>query len=258
MDILAIALLGFFAAGYFVLAGADLGVGMLLTYLGRGAGERRLVLASIGPFFLGNEVWLVATAGVLIGCFPTLEGELFQGQFLVLLPLVTGWVVRDAGLWWRGRGATRAWRTVMDALVVCGSWTVALSWGALYAGLLTGDPVRPASGGLTVFTALAVALLFAAHGLGFAALRLTGRPYERARQLVGCMPRLHSFAPTAVVMAALPLLAGSRLPLMDTAADSATLSLLVPALLVVTPGLVAAQVWLWRTFRDRVTRPSYL
>ncbi|MET9512935.1 hypothetical protein ABZX62_31560 [Streptomyces flavidovirens] len=142
--------------------------------------------------------------------------------------------------------------------MVCGSWTVALSWGALYAGLLTGDPVRPASGGLTVFTALAVALLFAAHGLGFAALRLTGRPYERARQLVGRMPRLHSFAPTAVVMAALPLLAGSRLPLMDTAADSATLSLLVPALLVVTPGLVAAQVWLWRTFRDRVTRPSYL
>ncbi|MGW0547980.1 cytochrome d ubiquinol oxidase subunit II [Streptomyces altiplanensis] len=258
MDTLAIALLGFFAAGYFVLAGADLGVGMLLPYLGRETGERRLVLASAGPFFLGNEVWLIATAGVLIGCFPTLEGELFQGQFTALLPLVTGWVVRDAGLWWRGRGSTRAWHTAMDALVVCGSWTVALSWGALYAGLLTGDPVRPAPGGLTVFTALAVALLFAAHGLGFAALRLTGKPYERARRLVGRTPRLHSFALTAAVMAALPLLGGSRLPLADSAADGATLSLLVPALLVVTPALVAVQAWLWWTFRHRVTRPSYL
>lgn len=258
MDILAIALLGFFATGYFVLAGADLGVGMLLPYLGREPDERRLVLASIGPFFLSNEVWLIATAGVLIGCFPTLEGELFQGQFLVLLPLVAGWIVRDAGLWWRGRGASRGWRSGMDALVVCGSWTVALSWGALYAGLLTGDPFRPASGSLTVFTALAVALLFAAHGLGFAALRLTGKPYERARQISGRTPRLHSFALTAVGMAALPLFAGTRLPLADSAADSVTLSLLVPALLVVTPALVAAQVWLWRTFGHRVTRPSYL
>ena len=64
MDTLALALLAFFATGYFVLAGADIGTGMLTPYLGRTDRERRLVIASFAPFFLGNEVWLIATAGV--------------------------------------------------------------------------------------------------------------------------------------------------------------------------------------------------
>ena len=53
MNTFAYVLLGFFAIGYFVLAGADIGVGMLLPFLGR---DRRLTIATIAPFFLGNEV----------------------------------------------------------------------------------------------------------------------------------------------------------------------------------------------------------
>ncbi|WP_258036002.1 cytochrome d ubiquinol oxidase subunit II, partial [Streptomyces fradiae] len=98
VETLAVALLGFYATGYFVLAGADIGTGMVAPYLGRTDRERRLVIASFAPFLLGNEVWLVATAGVFVGCFPVLEGELLTGQFAVVVPLLAGWVVRDAGL----------------------------------------------------------------------------------------------------------------------------------------------------------------
>ncbi|WP_255267572.1 cytochrome d ubiquinol oxidase subunit II [Actinomadura madurae] len=38
---------------------------MLLPWLGRDQRERRLVIASFAPFFLGNEVWLVAAAGLV-------------------------------------------------------------------------------------------------------------------------------------------------------------------------------------------------
>ncbi|MGW7433649.1 cytochrome d ubiquinol oxidase subunit II [Streptomyces sp. NPDC054861] len=255
---LAIVLLAFFATGYLVLGGADIGTGMIAPYLGRTDDERRLVLASFAPFFLGNEVWLVATAGVLVGCFPDLEGELLTGQIAVFVPLLTGWVVRDAGLWSRGRGGGRVWRAVCDGAVVCGSWAVALSWGLLLAALLTGKPYEPAGGSVAVLIALAVAALFAAHGLGFATLRLTGCPYARARQLVGRTGPWQSFALTGVLLGALAPAAGAGLPLAARAADRATLSLLVPALLVITPLLVAAQVWTWRTFRHRVDRPSYL
>lgn len=48
------------------------------------------------------------------------------------------------------------------------------------------------------------------------------------------------------------------LPLAERAASPATLVLLVPALLVVTPLLVAVQAWIWHAFRHRVTGPSYL
>ncbi|MER7913995.1 cytochrome d ubiquinol oxidase subunit II, partial [Streptomyces sp. NPDC096068] len=96
-------------------------------------------------------------------------------------------------------------------------------------------------------------------GPGAAALRLTGPPYERARRLVGRTGHpWQSFALTGALLAWLPLWAGSALPLADRAADPATLALLVPALLVVTPLLVAVQAWTWYAFRHRVTRPSYL
>lgn len=258
MDTLALALLAFFATGYFVLAGADIGTGMLTPYLGRTDRERRLVITSFAPFFLGNEVWLIATAGILVGCFPDLEGELLTGQFPVLVALLTGWIVRDIGLWSRGRGPGRGWRAACDGAVVGGSWTVALTWGLLLAGPLTAAPYAPAGGVAAVLTALATAALFAAHGLGFATLRLTGAPYERARRLVGRTGAWQSFALTGVLLAVLPLLAGLSLPLAGETADGATLALLVPALLVVTPLLVAAQAWTWWTFRHRVTRPSYL
>ncbi|MEV7871290.1 cytochrome d ubiquinol oxidase subunit II [Streptomyces sp. NPDC088124] len=258
METLAIALLGFFMAGYFVLGGTDIGTGMLLPYLGRDPAERRLVLTSFSPFFLGNEVWLIAAAGVLVGCFPELEGELLSGQFTVVVPLLVGWVVRDMGLWLRGRSGGSVRRAVCDGAVVCGSWAVALTWGWLLAALFTGAPERPASGPVAVLTALAVAALFAAHGLGFAAVRLTGAPFERARRLTGRTGPGPSLVLTTVLMAALPVCAGRGLPLHASAADGATLALLVPVVLTVTPLLVAVQAWVWHTFRHRVTRPSYL
>ncbi|MDT0343378.1 cytochrome d ubiquinol oxidase subunit II [Streptomyces litchfieldiae] len=251
MELIAALLLGFFFAGYFVLGGADIGLGMLLPYLGREESERQLAVAGVWPVFLANEVWLVATAGVFIGCFPALEGELFSGLVLVLVPLLAGWMIRDAGLWW-GRQAPRAgfWLTVV------GSWTLALSWGWLIASLLTDTPTEPAPPALGAVTSLAIALLFLAHGMGFAALRLSGVPFERARQVAGRGAGGNSFALTSAVMFVLPLLAGARLPLSDSAASDTALRLVVPALLVILPLLLAGQVWLWRTFGRRVEGPA--
>lgn len=257
MEIAAVALLGFFALGYFALAGADIGVGMTLPFLGRNPGERRVVIAAIAPFFLGNEVWLVATAGVLAGAFPVLEGELLSGLFPAFVALLVGWIVRDMGLWLRGRTGARAWWAMCDGAIVVGSWTVALSWGWLLAGVFVGTDLGPTEPGVALI-AIVIAVLFAAHGLAFAALRLTGRLRARARSLSGPSSERRTFALTTSVMLVLPLVAGFRLDPAGRAADPATLSLLIPALLVITPLLVAAQVWVWRIFRHRVTEPSYL
>ncbi|NUR86746.1 MAG: cytochrome d ubiquinol oxidase subunit II, partial [Nonomuraea sp.] len=121
--------LAFFALGYLVLAGADIGVGMALPYLGRGARERREVIAAIAPFFLGNEVWLVATAGVMAGLFPHLEAALLGEHVALVTALVLAWVIRDMGLWLRGRLAGERWQGFWDGAVVAGSWGLALSWG---------------------------------------------------------------------------------------------------------------------------------
>ncbi|MDN3354610.1 cytochrome d ubiquinol oxidase subunit II [Actinomadura sp. DC4] len=284
MDTFAYALLGFFGIGYFVLGGADIGVGMLLPFLGR---DRRLTIAAIAPFFLGNEVWLLATAGLLTALFPGMEGDIFGRTWGAVVLLVCGWMVRDMGLWLRGRRDGAAWRSFWDGATVAGSWAVAASWG-LAIGLLMG-------GGAPLF-AITTCGLFALHGAVFAALRL-GTPGPRALAgrlapavLVAGVPcalgagagHLGRTAPPVVALAvllvlawlalgarrygaalaasalaivAVPLLAAANLP-DATAADDASLTLTVAGVMV--PLLVAAQAWVWWTFRGRVDGPSYL
>ncbi|MER6006657.1 cytochrome d ubiquinol oxidase subunit II [Nonomuraea angiospora] len=240
--------LAFFALGYLVLAGADIGVGMVLPYLGRTAAERREVIAAIAPFFLGNEVWLVATAGVLAGLFPELEGELLSGNYTVVVALVLSWVVRDMGLWLRGRMPGPRWQTFWDGAIVAGSWGLALGWGALLSHVLVGMP--PA----LVVAVLVVAVLFATHGLAFAALRLRGTLRERAAVLSGGAGEARTYLVTAAALTAVGILAGLRLPLEPGTSGP----VLVPVILTLIPLLVAAQGWVWWTFRHRVTGPSYL
>ncbi|WP_336210856.1 cytochrome d ubiquinol oxidase subunit II [Nonomuraea sp. LPB2021202275-12-8] len=242
-------ILAFFALGYLVLAGADIGVGMLLPYLGRTPDERREAIAAIAPFFLGNEVWLVATAGVLAGLFPELEGELLGANHTLIVVLLLSWVVRDMGLWLRGRVPGRAWQGAWDCAVVAGSWGLALSWGVLLSDVLLGM-----HGPLALLPALVLAALFGTHGLAFAALRLRGVLRERAAVLSGGAGEVRTIALTATALAAVGVLAGLRLPL--EAGTSGPL--LVPVILVMMPLLVASQAWVWWTFRHRVTGPTYL
>jgi cytochrome bd-type quinol oxidase subunit 2 len=257
---------------------------MLLPFLGR---DRRLTIAAIAPFFLGNEVWLVATAGLLTALFPGMEGEVFGQVWGALVVLISGWTVRDMGLWLRGRRDGAAWRHFWDGATVAGSWAVAASWGVAI-GLLMG-------GGAPLF-AVTTCGLFALHGAIFASLRLgSEEPRALARRLVPVVlvagvpcafgagaDHLERTAPlaaglgvllvlawfalstrrygaalatSALAMVVVPLLAAANLPDAEVS-DDASLMLTVTGVMV--PLLIAAQAWVWWTFRGRVDGPSYL
>src|SRR5271155_610371 len=72
-------------AGYVVLDGFDLGVGILHLWLGRTDAERRILMRSIGPVWDGNEVWLIAAGGTLYFAFPLLYASGFSGFYLPLM-----------------------------------------------------------------------------------------------------------------------------------------------------------------------------
>ena len=57
---------------YIVLDGFDFGVGAQYLWVARKDKERRAVLNAIGPLWDGNEVWLIASGGVLFFAFPLL------------------------------------------------------------------------------------------------------------------------------------------------------------------------------------------
>lgn len=208
-----LALLGLLLAGYFVLGGYDYGVQMLHPFLG-GRGDRgdrddrddrdgregehkrtgqNAALDAIAPFFLGNEVWLVAFAGVLFGAFPHLEGTLLPGLYPLIVAILVGLVLGNAAVQLRRRARGVRGRRWWDALIVFGGTLPAVCWGLVVGLLLHGVP-RRADGSFhigfgdvfspfTLACGATTALLFAAHGAAFVALRSEPELASRARHL---------------------------------------------------------------------------
>ena len=67
-----------------VLDGFDFGAGALTLFVGRTDAERRAVIAAIGPFWDGNEVWLIASGGILFLAFPSVLAAAFPAFYLAL------------------------------------------------------------------------------------------------------------------------------------------------------------------------------
>src|SRR5258706_2718707 len=69
---------------FVVLDGFDLGAGALHLLVARDDAERRQVLAAIGPFWDGNEVWLLATGGALFVAFPQVLAAGLSGFYFAI------------------------------------------------------------------------------------------------------------------------------------------------------------------------------
>ncbi|MEU8892673.1 cytochrome d ubiquinol oxidase subunit II [Streptomyces sp. NPDC048442] len=250
LETLWLALLGLLLGGYFVLGGYDYGAQMLHPFLGGGQEDRdgrddrrvrhpgrNAALDAIAPFFLGNEVWLVAFAGVLFGAFPHLEGALLPGLYPLIAAILVGLVLGNAGVQLRGRARSVGGRRWWDALIVFGGAMPAVCWGLVVGLLLHGVP-RRADGSFhvgfgEVFTPFVLAcgatsaLLFAAHGAAFVALRSAPDLAASARQLGAGLLRA---AGAAGALALLLTLFGAGAA-MTNRATSAVLALLCAAAL---------------------------
>jgi cytochrome d ubiquinol oxidase subunit II len=185
-------LLGLLTCGYFALAGYDYGVGMLLPAFDADERRRRQTLGALGPFFLANEVWLVAAVGVLFGAFPHLEGKVFAGAYVLVVTLLLGLVTFTASMQLRSRRPD-ARRGAWTAGIVGGALVTALSWGLFLGNLVLGLP--PTADVLAFFDPYAVlwglgfVALFCLQGAAFLAVRapaeLTGRAVRLARAFSG-------------------------------------------------------------------------
>lgn len=179
-------------SAYFVLEGFDFGVGMLLPFLPRGEEDRRTMFQSIGPVWDGNEVWLVVAAGATFAAFPTWYASMFSGFYLALLLILVLLIVRVVSFEWRAKSESPRWRWVWTWANTVASVGAPLLWGIALASLLYGVPLDSDggyAGNLTdlfslysVFTGIAVVLLFAFHGAIYLTLRTTGELCKRAKR----------------------------------------------------------------------------
>ena len=140
----ALAVLWFFLifvliAGYFVLDGFDLGIGVLYRALAKTEGERALVRRSIGPVWDGNEVWLLTAGGALFAAFPAAYATTFSGFYLAVMLVLFGLIVRAVSLEFRAHD--RQWGRVWDACFTVGSFLPALLLGVALGNVIAGIPM---------------------------------------------------------------------------------------------------------------------
>ncbi|MEO6913276.1 MAG: cytochrome d ubiquinol oxidase subunit II [Candidatus Baltobacteraceae bacterium] len=190
MIVLAFVVLSAMLGVYVLLDGYDLGVGVIHLFVARGDAERDAVVESIGPFWNGNEVWLIAAGGTLFALFPQVYASAFSGFYLPFMLVLWLLMFRGIAFELRGHFPSDLWRGFFDVTFAIASGLLILLFGVALGNILRGVPLNPAhyfegSFGFLLnpyavgVGALAV-LALAQHGAAWIALRVEGPPAERA------------------------------------------------------------------------------
>jgi cytochrome d ubiquinol oxidase subunit II len=180
--------LGVLLAGYAIMDGFDLGVGIL--HLGaRGDRERRIFLNSIGPLWDGNEVWLITFGGALFAAFPHAYATAFSGFYLAFMLLLFALIFRAVSIEFRGKRESPTWRRFFDACFFCGSTLATFLFGVAVGNCVRGIPIGPdlefagttldLLGPYPVLVGLLAVSLFAMHGAIYLNLKTDGPLQQR-------------------------------------------------------------------------------
>jgi len=138
---------------YVVMDGFDLGAGALHLFVARTNDERRLVLAAIGPYWDGNEVWLLATGGALFVAFPHVLAAGLSGFYFAIFLVLWCLILRGISIEFRSHVQDAMWRSVWDAGLCVASILLAVFFGAALGNLLRGLPIDTRGWfGLALFT----------------------------------------------------------------------------------------------------------
>src|SRR3989442_7878045 len=135
-------LLGVLLAGYAILDGFDLGVGILHLAV-KSDEERRILMNSIGPLWDGNEVWLVTFGGALFAAFPVAYATAFSGFYLAFMLLLFALIFRAVSMEFRSKQEWKWWRQFWDVSFFGASTLATFLFGVAVGNSIQGMPIGP-------------------------------------------------------------------------------------------------------------------
>jgi cytochrome bd ubiquinol oxidase subunit II len=207
--------------GYFVLEGFDIGVGILLPFLGRNDTQRRIILNTIGPHWDGNEVWLITAGGATFAAFPIWYATLFSGFYLPLFLILMALIARGVAFEFRSKIEDVRWRKTWDWTIFGSSLVIGILWGVAFANFVLGVPIDSSLNYVGGFWNLLnpYALLggvvslcgFILHGATFLSLKTSGSLMESANKAAWRM-----WIPTLVVLVIFSIYSYFTLDLVNT------------------------------------------
>lgn len=180
--------------GFFFLEGFDFGVGMSTRLLARSKQERDLLIATIGPFWDANEVWLITAGGALFAAFPQWYATMFSGYYIPFVFFLLCLIARGVAIEYSHHAETAKWKNLWHWLIFIGSLGAPFLLGVLFTSLVQGMPIDENMTLYGTFTdyvnlysvvgGIAVVLLSLVHGLTFIGLRTIGSIHSRAVELL--------------------------------------------------------------------------
>jgi cytochrome bd ubiquinol oxidase subunit II len=194
LQILWFVLIAILFTGFFVLEGFDYGIGILMPFLGKNDDERALITSSIGPFWDGNEVWMIASGGAMFAAFPFWYATMFSSFYLEMFLILFTLILRAAAFEFRHQRNGARWHKTWDWLIFVGSIVPGFLWGVIVANLIQGVPIDAqmnfVGNILTPFNPFAILVgvtvvaLCTLHGAIFLSLRVTGDMVKKAQGAV--------------------------------------------------------------------------
>ncbi|MGD0277770.1 MAG: cytochrome d ubiquinol oxidase subunit II [Smithella sp.] len=182
--------------GFSLLDGFDLGIGVLLTFLGKTKEEKDILINSIGPVWDGNEVWLITGGGALFAAFPHAYATAFSGFYLAMMLVLFALIFRAVSMEFRAQDTAGA--AIWEKAFFAGSAAAALLFGVALGNVVYGVPLdnkMEFTG--NYFTLLRpVPLLFGITG--FTAILLQGASYAVMKTEGALQAR--SFRAVAILM----------------------------------------------------------
>jgi cytochrome bd ubiquinol oxidase subunit II len=179
-----------FWIGFFILEGFDFGVGMLHRFVGRSDTGQRVVVNTIGPWWDGNEVWLVVAGASMFAAFPVWYATMFSALYLALVLVLVALMFRGVSFEYRGKRDSARWRAGWSWALTIGSALVPLLLGVAFGDLLHGLPINQNHDftgnfgdlltGYGLMTGVTLLVLCLLQGATFLALRTTDEIRDRA------------------------------------------------------------------------------
>lgn len=181
---------GLLWAVYFTLDGFDLGIGTLKPFIAKNETEKRMLYNAAGPFWDGNEVWLIAAGGVTFAAFPKAYAVMFSALYAPLLLLLFALIFRGVTFEYRNKIDSDKWRNFFDICHVLGSFLPALLLGVAFANLFMGIPIDEKGiyhGNILkllnpygLLGGVLFVLIFTHHGALWLAFKTVGELHDRA------------------------------------------------------------------------------
>ncbi|WP_213992081.1 cytochrome d ubiquinol oxidase subunit II [Sodalis sp. dw_96] len=133
-------LIGVLLIGFAVTDGFDMGVGMLMRFLGRTDTERRVLINTIAPHWEGNQVWLITAGGALFAAWPMVYAAAFSGFYIAMILVLASLFFRPVGFEYRSKIDDPRWRNVWDWGLFAGGFIPPVVIGVAFGNLLQGVP----------------------------------------------------------------------------------------------------------------------